>query len=172
MGNQFEKFQIPHTGVDSTTLGRPTQSRSLHEKVSNWNSTYVDSRMSSDYTRTVLGFKSKDELADWSAIVPEWQYAERDENPYLIGSTIKRFRDDQFFRMDMEHPVFTTGLDSLGDYSAGTPASIDKPSFDVMDRNLVDPDGLTAYKNWPTEGWHSYGGKYDFVRPGSPYQGW
>lgn len=174
MGNEYEKYQIPAVGVDSSTLGRPTQNRSLHEKVSNWNAPYVDNRMSSDmdYTRTVLSFKSKDELADWSAVVPEWQYAERDANPYLAGSSIKRFRDDQFFRMTMEHPVFMTGLDALGDYAPGTPASIDPPKFDVMDRSVVDPDGLTHYKNWPTEGWHTYGGKYDFVRPGFPYIGW
>jgi hypothetical protein len=167
MGNEYEKYQIPQTGVDSSTLGRPTQSRSLHEKVSNWNAPYVDARMpaSQDYTRTVLSFKSKDELADWSVVIPVWQFAEKDQNPYMVDSTVKRFRDDQFHRTLMEHPSFYTGMDALGDYSASTPSYIALPTFDVMDTKVVN-SGMVAGKNYPTEGWRSYGGKYDFQRAG------
>jgi hypothetical protein len=32
---------------------------------------------------------------------------------------------------------------------------------------LVDAAGMNAYKNYPTEGWRSFGGKYDFL----PYTG-
>ncbi len=173
MGNEYEKFQIGHTGVDSTTLGRPTQSRSLHEKLSSWNAPYVDARMpaSQDYTRTVLSFESKDILSDWSAIIPQWQYAERDQNPYHAGSSLKRFRDDQFFRTLMEHAPFVTGMDALGDYSAAAPAFIDIPKFDVSDTDVAQPDNMTYGKNYPTEGWRSYGGKYDFLRKGFPWWG-
>ncbi len=172
MGNEYEKYQIPQTGVDSSTLGPATLHRSLHEKMSDWNAKYTDPRMpaSQDYTRTVLTYESKDELADWSIVVPEWQHAERNENPYVAGSTVKRFRDDQFFRTLMEHPSFVTGMELLGDYSSATPAYIDLPKFDVMDTNVVN-GSMTYGKNYPTEGWRSYGGKYDFVRPGFNYQG-
>ncbi len=180
MGNEYEKFQIGHTGVDSSTLGRPTQSRSLHEKLSNWNAMYVGARMPAtvsgspgigDYTRTVLSFESKDDLSDWSVIVPQWQHAERDENPYIVGSTVKRFRDDQFFRTLMEHAPFVTGMDALGDYSAAAPAFIDIPKFDVSDTDVALADNMTYGKNYPTEGWRTYGGKYDFQRAGFNWWG-
>jgi hypothetical protein len=172
MANEYEKYQIPQTGVDSSTLGRPTQSRSLHEKVSNWNAPYVDARMpaSQDYTRTVLSFQSKDELSDWKSVVPVWQFAEENTNPYVVGSTVKRFRDDQFFRTLMEHPSFVTGMELLGDYSAATPAYIDLPKFDVMDTKAV-AGSMTYGENYPTEGWRSYGGKYDFQRVGFDWWG-
>jgi len=153
---EYEKYQIPHTGVDSTTLGVPTQSRSLHEKMSNWNAPYVDARMpaSQDYTRTVLSYQFKDDISDWHAVVPEWQYAERDENPYVLNSSVKRVRDDQFFRMFMSN-------------DRGT--EIDPPKFDVMDTKVASAAGMTSGKNYPTEGWKSYGKKYD---GNQPYVGW
>jgi hypothetical protein len=40
--------------------------------------------------------------------------------------------------------------------------SVDLPAHDVSDKDLVDPSGMVAGKNWPSEGWRSYGGKYDF----------
>jgi len=71
----------------------------------------------------------------------------------------------------MEHPVTSASL--LGDsslaslYPAGTPADITKPTFDVMDQDEVSADGMDDYKNYPTEGYRSFGGKYDFL----PYIG-
>jgi hypothetical protein len=59
-------------------------------------------------------------------------------------------------------------------YPAGDAASIDKPKFDVMDTKEVSADaymatvsGVDVYKNYPSEGWRSFGGKYDFL----PYTG-
>jgi hypothetical protein len=46
------------------------------------------------------------------------------------------------------------------------------PNFDVMDEKERTAAGIVATsnytaKNWPSEGWRSFGGKYDFL----PYQG-
>ena len=78
-------------------------------------------------------------------------------NPYLWGSTVKLTRDDQFVRMTM---------------SKESGAEFDPPKFDVMDTKERTAEGMaatsnTAIKNWPSEGWRSFGGKYDFL----PYQG-
>jgi hypothetical protein len=80
-------------------------------------------------------------------------------------------RDDQFFRMKMEHPQTSPTLladDNFSSlYPAGTSTYIDDPTFDVMDTDVAQAEGMNAYKNYPTEGWRSFGGKYDF----QPYTG-
>jgi len=160
----FDFFQIPSTGIGDieparTDVNSPIR-RSLNMSMSNFGSLNVGLRNSSDYTKTVLTFKAKDESFDWSAVVPAWQFAERNENPNVAGSSVKFVRDDQFIRMGM---------------SKDSGASVDVPRFDVMDTNertvsltvsgtISDSDQL---KNWPSEGWRSFGGKYDFL----PYSG-
>lgn len=165
--SEYNFYQIDHTGVnepdredhartDSSTLVR----RSLDSKVSNFEDRKVGGKMSFDYTRKDLNFKSKEELSDRNVITEDTGMGSNvsarginvDHNPYLLGSTVKRVRDDQFFRMTM---------------SNNRGASINEPSFDVMDTDIVDASGMVEGKNWPTEGWRSYGGKYDFM----PYQG-
>lgn len=160
----FDFYQIPHTGVEEPDLDAATRTdskvpirRQVDMKMSYFGSNKVGARLGDDYTRVTSAFKDKDELADWSRIKPEWQYAERNENPLLAGSTIKYVRDDQFIRMTM---------------SKDNGAYIGKPAFDVMDSNEVTADGIAAssnaaIKNWPSEGWRSFGGKYDFL----PYDG-
>lgn len=157
----FDFFQVPHVGVNDTenlrTDVKVTIRRRKDMKMSNFGSLNVGPRMTSDYTRTYLGFQSKDELSDWSRIVPQWQFAERDQNPHVLGCSIKYVRDDQFIRLTM---------------SKESGAYFDVPKFDVMDPKSVSPDGMVAtsnakIKNWPSEGWRSFGGKYDFL----PYSG-
>lgn len=129
-------------------------------KMSNFGANVVGPRMGSDYTRTSLGFADKDNLSDQNVITEDTGMGQNvdgrsiniEHNPYLIGSSLKRTRDDQLFRMEM--------TDNRG-------TSIDMPKFDVMDRKTLDATGMVAGKNWPSEGWRSFGGKYDFI----PYQG-
>ena len=157
----FDFFQIPSTGIGDdepvrTDINSPIR-RSLNMSMSNFGSLNVGLRNSSDYTKTVLSFKAKDESFDWSAVTPDWQFAERNENPHVAGSSVKFIRDDQFIRMGM---------------SKDSGASIDAPRFDVMDTNQATAEGINAstnanLKNWPAEGWRSFGGKYDFL----PYSG-
>ena len=160
----FDGFQIPHTGVEEPDLYAQTRTdvkipirRLLDMKVSNFGALSVGLRMSNDYTRVALGFQSKDDLSDLNVIKPVWQFAELNENPLVAGSSIKYVRDDQFIRMGM---------------SKDNGAQIDQPKFDVMDADVVTAEGMIAFsnasiKNWPTEGFRTFGGKYDFL----PYQG-
>lgn len=149
-GNEYDFFQIPHTGVDDTTLGNAVQTRSADMKISDFNAMYVGLRRGDDYTRTDYGFADKEKLSNWASIVPEWQEAERDQNPYLEGSTVKRVRDDQFIRLGM-------AKDSGAFFSV--------PRADHSDTKQAEAD-VEIYM--PLEGWRSFGGKYDFS---IPYQG-
>ena len=118
---------------------------------------------------------TKDDLADWKVQTEDPGLGHNsglrgttiEQNPYIWGSTVKRFRDDQFFRMTMEHYPYRDGLEDFGDYSADDPHYVDKPKHDVMDTDEVQAEGMNAYKNYPSEGWRSFGGKYDFL----PYTG-
>lgn len=139
----WNNYQIPHTGVDSSTQGEATQTRDLDAKISNWGALNVGKRMADDYSRTTLDFKSKDELTN---IKPGLQDAEYNDNPLLEGSSLKYVRDDQFIRMGMNSSIGT---------------SVAAPSFDVMDTNLIDASGMAKPRWYPTEGWHSFGQKYD-----------
>jgi len=181
--SEYDFYQIDHVGVADTehviTIASGVQEvqtypirRRLDEKVSYFGSNNVGARMESDLTRTDLGFQSKDELADRETITEDTGMGSNvaaraittDHNPYLIGSTIKKTRDDQAFKIGL-------GLATVSG------VSIDVPGFDVMDDNLIDLTGMTIAsgigvvdlvgKNWPTEGFRSFGGKYDF----EPYMG-
>jgi hypothetical protein len=39
------------------------------------------------------------------------------------------------------------------------------PATDVMDTKVVQPDTMAAPKKYPTEGWRSFGQKYDGYAP-------
>jgi len=146
----FDFFQVAHTGVDSVTKGVAAQTRDLDMKMSNFGAMNIGARMSSDYTRTSLDFKSKDEMEN-PTLPSFWLDAEHNDNPLVLGSTVKYTRDDQFVRMGMSKS------DGVG---------IDQPGFDVMDKKETTPGRTNAViKNWPTEGYRSFGGKYDFQTP-------
>jgi hypothetical protein len=193
--NEWNGWQIPHTGVpepdrDDWARGSDdadsldvftTIRRALDMRASNFGALNVGRRMAQgmDYTRTELTYITKDKLSDLNVITADdgapygggLRGTTVEYNPYLWGSTVKRARDDQFFRMTMEHSSTSPTL--LGDddfsslYPAGAAASIDKPTFDVMDTDAAQAEGMNAYKNYPSEGWRSFGGKYDFL----PYTG-
>jgi len=187
--NEWNFWQIPHFGVPEPDRDDYTRTdvfttirRAADMKISNFGALWVGPRMADDYTRTELTFVTKDELADWKVQTADDSAPYGDGlrgttveyNPYVWGSTVKRARDDQFFRMDMEHSPTSPQL--LGDddfsslYPAGAAADIAKPEHDVMDTDMVTAEGIVAnslYKNYPSEGWHSFGGKYDFL----PYTG-
>ena len=190
MNTEWGFYQIPHTGlvgVENEHVRTDTDvvfRRSSDMKIANFGALNVGIRMSDDYTRTELTYWTKDDLADWRVQTADDAMGRRDglrgttidENPYIWGSTVKKARDDQFFRMYMEHSPTSETL--LADselaplYPAGDAASIDKPKFDVMDTNEVTAEGIMAdgesvYKNYPSEGFRSFGGKYDYL----PYTG-
>lgn len=182
--NEWNGWQIPHVGVPEPDIATYTRTdtfttirRAADMKISNFGALWVGNRMAQDvdYTRTVLTFITKDVLADHNVQTEDAGLGHNsglrgttiDQNPYILGSTVKRFRDDQFFRMDMEHYPYRTGLEDFGDYVADDAHFVAKPTFDVMDTDAVQADGMDDYKNYPSEGWRSFGGKYDFL----PYIG-
>lgn len=131
--------------------------RPIDMKICNFGALSVGPRMSSDYTRVELYYKSKDELADWVIITEDGGAGGRtgqrsvsvDNNPYVWGSSVKKVRDDQFIRIGMDNNV--------------TGNSIDTPAFDVSDTKAARAEGFESYKKYPSEGWRSFGGKYDFL---------
>lgn len=156
--SEFSFYQIDAVGPDqpdterATTVTTSPILRAFDSKISNFGALNVGNRMSSDYTRTNLGFATKDDLSDWEYITGAELDAEVELNPYVLGSSVKRTRDDQFFRMGMSNQE--------GE-------SVDLPKYDVGDTKEVSAEGMVAGKNWPSEGWRSFGGKYDFT----PYVG-
>lgn len=175
----FDFYQIPHTGVKEPDLidqvrfdPHTTTRRALDMKVSTWEDPKVGNRMpaSQDYTRVNLGFKDKGESEDINVITADTGRGSNVQlrsvtvvlNPHVKGSSIKYTRDDQFIRMTMSKDTGTE-LEAT---------QVDPPMFDVMDTNVATAEGIMAaenheLKNWPSEGWRSYGGKYDF----EPYMG-
>ena len=159
--SEWDFYQIDKKGVqepDIATSARTdpftTIRRRVDMKISNFGALALGYHMTDDYTRTDLTFFQKDTSADIAVLTEDGGAGGRtgqrsvvvDNNPYLWGSTVKKVRDDQFFRMNMDNNV--------------TGAGIDKPKFDVSDTNVVN-SGMVQYKNYPTEGWRSFGGKYD-----------
>jgi hypothetical protein len=175
----FDFFQTPHTGVEQPDMVAQTRTdantvirRPVDMKISNFGSYMVGARMpqSQDYTRVNLGFKAKGESEDWVVMTENGGIGSNVgtrgvtviHNPLVWGSTVKYVRDDQFIRMIMSKDTGTS--------SAAT--QVDPPKFDVMDTKEATAEGIEAtsnfnIKNWPSEGWRSFGGKYDFL----PYDG-
>jgi hypothetical protein len=163
----FDFFQIPQTGVVEPDLATARTGvdvsirRAIDMKMSNFGALNTGARLSSDYTRTnTMAFKAKGESEDWNVLTEDTGIGSNvaargmnvNHNPHIWGDSIKFVRDDQFIRMTMSN-------NNEG-------AQIDPPKFDVMDSKERTADGINAlgqpFKNWPTEGWRSLGGKYDF----------
>jgi hypothetical protein len=143
--NEFNFFQFdPHQiGQDWKPAG--AQHRAPAMKMSNFGALFYGGRMSADYTRTELDYQDKTDLEN-PELDPFTQDAEYEDNPFVADSSVKRTKDDQMFKMGMSN-------------ERGT--QINYPGHDVSDTDVV-VGTMTAGKNYPTEGWRSFGGKYDF----------
>jgi len=158
----FDNFQIqPHTVDDGWVAGDAQAFRQFDARMSNFNAMYRGSRRSDDYTRTVFGFAHEEnpvlpdpELQEELGFGVDW--AEYNYNPYVWGSTVKRILDDQAHKMGMEHQAIVAYGDTGMSYSIF--------HMDVSDQDEVTAAGIiagAAFLNYPTEGWKSFGGKYD-----------
>lgn len=167
MSNEWEFYQIPHVGVPEPDRAAYTRTdtsttirRALDMKISNFGALWVGARNTADYTKVKYGFAAKGLLegAAEFGLHGVVQDAEKNENPLVWGSTVKYTRNDEMFKMGMSSD--DTGTKSIS-------YLVSFPKFDVMDTDVVDASGMTTKKNYPTEGWRSFGGKYDFL----PYTG-
>jgi hypothetical protein len=163
---EWSFFQIePHTIGDDWAVGDSAQQlRAPDVKMSNFGALRFGTRRTDDYTNINGGFKAQGILEGADAfgihdLRGAGQYeGEKNMNPYVWGSTVKKVRDEQFTRMGMS----MGGNDVL--MSRDTPnAQIDPPKFDESD-NEESLGSWVAGKNYPTEGWRSFGGKYDYER--------
>lgn len=184
---QHEFYQIPHVGVQdnfasSTEVAvretsdanglHPSIMRPTNMRIANFGALAVGRRLDVDYTRTnTMEFINKGILegAAEFGLHDLVQDAEKVENPLVWGSTVKYTWNDEMFKMGMD--TDDSVLRAGGSKSKSYPVKF--PAFDVMDTKLVTAEGINAdrtatyQKNWPSEGWRSFGGKYDFL----PYSG-
>ena len=154
----FDFFQIqPHTVDDNWSTGNDAASlRQYDARLSNFNAMYHGARMTTDRTRTTLDFAKQQNPKEIVGVGHGTDWAEYNYNPYVLGNTIKRILNDQAHKMMMDHDT-------------GVSHSIFH--IDVSDMNEVTAAGIAAaatFLNYPTEGWRSFGGKYDEHRV---YQG-
>ena len=146
----FDFFQIqPHT-VDDGWVGADGQAmRQYDARISNFNAMYRGARMATDRTRTTLDFAKQQNPKEMVGIGYGTDWAEYNYNPHVLGSTVKRILDDQAHKMMMDH-------------DRGAAHSIFH--MDVSDMDEVTAAGIAAglsFLNYPTEGWSSFGKKYD-----------
>ena len=165
-GDQYDNFSFDpgSIGSDWKFGTQPAYDmRPIASRLARWNIDYAGPRNASDYTRTSLGYEFKGTIENpavkvgvgYGTDMGEYSY-----NPYVWGLAVAHLRmlNDTMFVMSMYHG----GL-NLSDYN-DEGASIDQPSFDVMDKKEVDASGMSANTNYPSEGWSSFGKKYDKER--------
>ena len=165
-GNEYDNFSFdPATvGSDWKFGSQPAYDmRPIASRIARWNVDYAGERNSNDYTRTSLGYAFKGDTENpkkqvgvgFGTDMGEYNY-----NPFIVGYAVahRRMLNDSMFIMGMYHGGTT--LSGYGDVGS----SIDQPRYDVMDQNEVNASGMSAYKNYPTEGYSSFGKKYDKER--------
>lgn len=148
MTDQFDNYQLnPSTlGSDWKFSGdQATINRAPNGALSNYNARFVGARMSFDRTRTTLGgsdpnINPKREIgAGYAGFGVDWSLF--NYNPYSKVNPNFRVNNDW---------LKITGL-----------GGIDVVTDDVMDKDEVSADGMVQYRNYPTEGYNSFGKKGD-----------
>jgi hypothetical protein len=153
----FDYFRIGPTGMNDSAAGYSGE-RQFSVKMSNFGALNFRGTSgvlvrSNDYTLTSPATVAP----TLKSVVPSDLDADKVDNPWVAGSSVKKIRDDQFVRMGM----------SMGGNTDGTVATtvvnavISQPGADVMDTKAAEASGMASPKQYPTEGWHSFGGKYD-----------
>lgn len=148
--DQFDNYQLDPNllGTDWVFSGQQIHmNRPPRGKIANYNYYYVDARRANDYTRTTLGgpdprINPQREVNDgWLGHGVDWSLF--NYNPY--GG-----------RYDSKSPNFRVKNDWLKITGLG---GITVVTDDVMDKDEVEASGMVAYRNYPSEGYSSYGKK-------------
>lgn len=150
MANEYDHFQFDPGSIGSDWKGGAAarQLKAPGAKISHFEAMKYGTVRSDDYTRVVFDnahFENPQRVLGVGFGVDRGWY---NHNPFVWLSTVKRVLDDKMHRMMM--------------------GSIGVVADDVSDRDEVDASGMQSYKNYPSEGWRSFGGKYDFEKA---YQG-
>jgi hypothetical protein len=144
MANEHDFFQPDPGEIGSNWKGgsQARQMRAPNAVISNFNALNFGVANSDDYTKTKSIFSCEQNTAPVVGVGYGTDFGYYDYNPYVIGSTVQRMLDDKLSKM------------GFGD--------IDLFNKGFSDEKEADADGMISGKNYPSEGWRSFGGKYDF----------
>jgi len=154
--NQFDGFQInPHTLGDNWafTGDEGHGKRSPKSKISNYNFYMVGPRYSADRTRTVFTYAKEEN--------PNRGYGDWEIGDGELGHGVNwgMFNYNPYGRQGVgldQNPNFRILNDWLKITGLG---GIDVDSEDVMTKKEVEASGMLQYRNYPSEGYNSFGKK-------------
>jgi len=150
MSNEYDFFQIDPGSIGSDWVGgnQAREMRPPNAVISNYEAKKYGTARSDDYTRVVFDNAHEENPQKQVGVGFGTDMGWYNYNPFVLLSTIIRTLDDKMTRIGM--------------------GNIDVMHNDVSDQNEVDASGMVSGKNYPSEGWSSFGGKYDAE---APYQG-
>jgi hypothetical protein len=153
--DQFDNFQLDPNllGTDWVFSGKEVHmNRAPRGRISNPQYYFVEARRTNDYTRVTLGNP-----------VHEAQYKIGGGVFEIHGGYVGHGVDWSLFnynpyggRYDSKNPNFRVKNDWLLITGLG---GISVVTDDVMDKDEVEASGMVAYRNYPSEGYSSYGKK-------------
>lgn len=151
--HQFDNYQLNPQDIGSDWVFEGDQihsNRSPSSVISNYNMYFVGARMTYDRTKTTFG--SPDPRINPPRVVGDGflghgvDWALFNYNPYG--------RQDSWNATFTQNPNFKILNDWLKITGLG---DIDVVTDDVMDRDEVDASGMVQYRNYPSEGYSSFG---------------
>ena len=150
MANEHDFFQLDPGSIGQDWKGgnQARQMRSPGNVMSNYEALKHGSARSDDYTRVVFDNAHEENPKRVLGIGFGTDMGWYNYNPYVWGSTVEKVLNDKMIRMGM--------------------GTIAVEHDDVSDKDEVSAEGMQQHLNYPSEGYRSFGGKYDFEEP---YQG-
>lgn len=150
MDSEYNFFQIDKPASIGKNWKGGVSMRSPGAKKSNFGSLNEGPRRSENYDLTVFTGAGADTMNPQKEVGVGFgtDRGEYNYNPYELGSTVLKMLNDK---------LLMTGL---GD--------VEKAQRDVSDKKEASADGMLINKNYPSEGWSTFGKKYDKKKP---YQG-
>ena len=145
MPDQFDNFAIDM----STSMGSDWKSgtgpamRPFGTRISVYNANYVGARRADDYTRTTFGWGYEQNPWPQEGIGFGTDPGEFVYNPFVWGYAVAHRK------------MLADNLIMMGQ------GNINAPKMDVSDQDETSAVGMAQYKNYPTEGWSSFGKKAD-----------
>jgi hypothetical protein len=150
--HQFDNYQLNPQDIGSTWVFEGDQihsNRSSSSVISNYNMYFVGARMTYDRTKTTFG--SPDPRINPPRVINDGflghgvDWSLFNYNPY--GKDGVGTQQNPNFRV-LNDWLQITGLGDL-----------DVVTDDVMDKDEVSADGMLQYRNYPSEGYNSFGKK-------------